>query len=73
MIFCARATRGLGRPSLDTRSGGLSSQPSKEKKDAGTEGQSGDYFGREMRIGKALVGCGGRWNSLSMIDNQNSC
>jgi hypothetical protein len=31
MIFCARATRGLRRPSLDARS----------------EGQSGDSLGRE--------------------------
>ena len=31
MISCARATRGLRRPSLDTRSGRPSSPPSKEK------------------------------------------
>jgi len=31
MIFCARATRGLRRPSLNTRSGRPSSPPSREK------------------------------------------
>ena len=46
MLSCARATRGLGWPSLDTRSGRPSSPPSKEKMeerwsvDARSEGQS---------------------------------
>jgi hypothetical protein len=31
MVSCARATRGLGRPSLDTRSGRPSSPPSREQ------------------------------------------
>ena len=31
MVSCARATRGLGRPSLDTRNGRPSSPPSREK------------------------------------------
>jgi hypothetical protein len=31
MLSCARATRGLRRPSLDTRSGRSSSPPSREK------------------------------------------
>jgi hypothetical protein len=31
MVSCARATRGLRRPSLDTRSGSPSSPPSREK------------------------------------------
>jgi len=31
MVSCARATRGLRRPSLDTRSGRPSSPPSREK------------------------------------------
>ena len=31
MVSCARATRGLGRPSLDTRSGRPSSSPSRER------------------------------------------
>ena len=31
MVSCARATRGLRRPSLDTRSGRLSSPPSREQ------------------------------------------
>jgi len=31
MLSCARATRGLRRPSLDTRSGRPSSPPSREK------------------------------------------
>jgi len=47
MVSCARATRGLGRPSLDTRSGRPSSPPSREEveeqcsSDACSEGQSG--------------------------------
>jgi len=32
MISCARATRGLRRPSLNTRSGRPSSPPSKERR-----------------------------------------
>ena len=35
MLSCARATRGLRRPSLDTRSGKPSSQPSREMKYSG--------------------------------------
>jgi hypothetical protein len=31
MIFCARATRGLRRPSLDVRSGGMSQPTPKDK------------------------------------------
>jgi hypothetical protein len=40
MVSCARATRDLGRPSLDTRSGRPSSPPSREKIENG---------GRSMR------------------------
>ena len=33
MVSCARATRGLGRPSLDTRSGRPSSPPSRGREE----------------------------------------
>jgi hypothetical protein len=47
MLFCARATRGLGRPALDTRSGRPPSAPSRGKVeercslDARSKGQPG--------------------------------
>ena len=40
MIFCARATRGLGKPSLDARSGrSISPYPSRETSELGGDGK----------------------------------
>ena len=53
MLSCARATRGLRRPSLDTRSGRPSSPPSREK--------VGDQFSFDARNrGSTRLPCGER-------------
>jgi len=55
MLSCARATRGLRRPSLDTRSGRPSNPPSRKRwnsggcsmravKDSLTEGKAGEKY-----------------------------
>ena len=61
MVSCARATRGLRRPSLDTRSGRSSSPPPREKIEKRwtvrrEETPGTFYFPRSMRAVKGSLG-----------------
>ena len=62
LASCARATRGLGRPSLDARSGRSSRPPSR----GGKASELGRIIlkdeGRSMRAGACLSGCGSFWS-----------
>jgi hypothetical protein len=67
MLSCARATRGLRRPSLDTRSGRPSSPPSREK--VGERGRSmraikGNLATPLERCRKFECVCLGYWHVL---------